>query len=678
MELVKYLRNEFIIRAIRWRPNESLVLITLGILVGLTCGIGVWLYKELIIVFHNISYNGLGSVMQPLGKWTLVLLPILGGVLVGLIAHFFIGEERHHGVSGIIEAVALAGGRLRYWRVPAKAVVSALSIGVGASVGPEDPSVQIGANLGSMFGQWLHFSDQRMRTLTAAGAAAGISAAFNAPIAGVFFALEIVLGEISGGALGIVLVAAVVSAVFTQAVTGAEPAFHVPPYGIQNLWKLPLYPVLGFISGLVAALYVWLIYKIQDLFHNWQIPQWVKPAIAGVGIGVVGLWVPQMLGVGYDTIDLILNGQELVFSLLIVFLIAKLVMTPVSLGAGFLGGVFAPSLYLGCALGGAFGVLAADLFPSLGIHPQAFAMIGMAAVLAGAVHSPLTAIILLFEMTNDYMVILPVMLAVAIALLTSQLLQHDSVYMIGLVRKGIRLQRGRDVEVLESITVEEIMQTDIMTFHESDSLVQASEVFMRTRHHGLPVVNEAGELVGVLTVQDLDQARMDGGDKHTVGEVCTRDLIVAYPDESIGSVLQQMSSHDVGRLPVVARNNPKQLLGLLRRADVIRAYDMALTRRAALKHHVHQVRLGALRGDDVNVIELEVSPNSSSVGVPMKSISWPQECLVASIRRGHKLIVPHGNTILQANDKLVAVADAKGREFLYQTFTDQNTDHNQT
>ncbi len=649
----------------RWQPSEWVVLGGTALLVGLTSGIGVWLFKRLIDLVHTVMFARLGMALSTWGTWAIALIPLIGGLVVGLIVHFFIGEERHHGVAGIMEAVALAGGRLRYRRAPLKAVAAALAIGSGASVGPEDPSVQIGANFGSFFGQGLRLSDERVRTLVAAGAAGGIAAAFNAPIAGVFFAIEIVLGELGGGgALGGIVLAAVISAVFTQAVSGTQPAFRVPAYPFRSALELPLYLGLGLLAGPVAALYIRALYAAQDVFHAWRTPRWLKTATAGLIVGLTGIFLPQIFGVGYETIERILNGESLPLMLLVALLVAKLVMTAVSIGGGFPGGVFAPSLFLGATLGAAYGLVVDQLFPGLNPAPPAFAMVGMAAVLAGAAHAPLTAVILLFEMTNDYRIILPLMFAVTISLLLSQAIQRDSVYTLGLARKGIRLQRGRDVDVLEAITVGEIMQTQVVTLRESDSLATAAEVFMRTRHHGLPVVNEAGELVGIFTVQDLDRAQesQKGTEENalTVGDVCTRELLVAYPDETMGAALRRMSIRDVGRLPVVARDNPRKLLGILRRTDLVRAYNIALTRRAALRHRAHQIRLSTYEG--IRVEEVTVQPGAPCAGRRIRDVAWPRDCVITTIRRGRQVIIPNGNTVLQAGDVVVAVAEGQARE----------------
>jgi len=646
----------------RWQPPDMAVLVGSGLLVGLGGAIGVWLFKKLIDWAHWIFYGLPGGTLERAG-WLAALMPMLGGLVVGLLVYFFIGPERHHGVAGIMESAALAGGRLRYKRIPAKTVAAALSIGSGASVGPEDPSVQIGANLGSMLGQWLRLSDERMRSLVAAGAASGIAAAFNAPIAGVFFALEIILGEISGNAFSIVVLAAVVSAAFTRAVAGSEPAFHVPAYSLGSPWELPLYLGLGLLAGSAAAVYIRLLYRAQDIFHSLEdIPGWLKPAIAGLVVGLVGLFLPQVLGVGYDAIGAILNGETTAFWLLLALMVAKLILTPVSIGGGFPGGVFAPSLFIGAALGAAYGVLLQGLNLGLPIIPGAFAMVGMAAVLAGAVHAPLTAVILLFEMTNDYRIILPLMFAVVVSMVFSQRLVHDSVYTLGLARKGIRLERGRDVEVLETITVGEVMQPAPLTLAETDSVDRAAEVLAETRHHGLPVLNGAGNLLGIVTNQDVARVQDQDTAALTVTDICVRDLLTTYPDETIGTALRRMAGRDIGRMPVVARGEPQQMVGWLRRSDLLRAYEIALTRRVARRHRIQQVQLGALSGEKTRVIEVAVEPGAPCDGKLVKDIPWPRTCILASVRQKGSVSIPHGHTLLQAGNVLVAVVEGNGEE----------------
>jgi chloride channel protein, CIC family len=642
--------------------SQTLLLGTMAVLVGLTTGAGVWLFKWLITLLSGLTFGTVRGWLAPLGGWTIALVPVLGGIIVGLIARYLARDEKTHGTANIMESVALAGGHLHYQRTPINATAAIISIGSGASVGPEDPSVQIGANLGSMFGQIFRMSDERIRTLVAAGAASAIAAAFNAPIAGVFFALEIILGEISGNSLGMILVAAVTSAVFTQALSGNEPAFQIPAYVFHSVMELPLYLLLGLLAGPLSALYVRLVYYMQDTFNGWDISRWLKTAVAGLAVGIVGIILPQIFGVGYGTIEEILNKNDIALVLLLALLAAKLLLTSISIGGGFFGGIFAPSLFVGAALGGAFGLVTANLFPGLDLNPAAFALVGMAAVLAGVIHAPLTASILLFEMTNDYHIILPLMFAVAVSLIISQRIQRDSVYAMGLAQHGIHLDRGRDVDVLDMLTVGEAMRAGTDALPEKTLLTEAAEILARTRHHGLPVVNEDGNLVGIITLQDIDHAEESDPTALTVADVCTRDLVTTRPDESLAQALRGMSQRDVGRLPVVANDDARRLVGVLRRADIIHAYNVALTRRAAQRHHEQSAQLDAITPDRVDVIDVAVEIDAPAAGKRMSEIPFPHESVIASVRRGTKVIIPRGDTILKAGDILVVVAQGKVRE----------------
>lgn len=642
--------------------SQTLTLGGICALVGILSAAGVWIFKRLIDLVQTLMFTDVGKAVSPLGIWSILLIPVAGGLVVGLISKYLIREERFRGVAGVMESVALAGGRLSYKTVPFKAIGAAISIGSGAAVGPEDPSVQIGANLGSFFGQAFRQSDERIRTLVAAGSAAAIAAAFNAPIAGVFFALEIILGEISGSALGMVLVASVVSAVFTQAVSGSEPAFHIPVYAFKSIWELPFYLVLGILAGPLSAGYVRLIYLMQKWFKRWKTNDWIKPASAGLVIGVVGIFLPHVFGVGYGTISEILNQNDFSLVFLIILLLAKLIMTPLCVGSGFMGGVFAPALFLGAALGGAFGMVSSALFPGLSITAPAFALVGMAAVLAGAVHAPLTAILLLFEMTNDYRIILPLMFAVAVSMLLSQRLQRDSVYTFGLAQHGIRLDRGREVEVLQTITVGEVMEKCSLTIVDTDLIEVADRILNQTHSHGLPVLNTTGDLIGILTLQDIKKAEADKYNTTKVGEVCSRELEVAYPGEPLSSALLRMSRNDLGRLPVVDRNYPRRLVGMLHRSDVIHAYEIAVDRRTSERHLAQKIRLDAVTPNRVDVNDFFVEKGALCAGKKIAEIPWPPDTLIASIQRGNQVFIPHGETLIQPGDILVVVAKGQMRQ----------------
>ncbi len=641
--------------------SQTLLLGTIAVIVGVATGAGVWIFKRLIDAVQLVD-SAASGLFGPGHAWIVILLGALGGIIAWLILEYGVRQERIHGVAGIIESVALAGGRLRYRTVPFKALASAVSIGVGAPLGPEDPSVQIGANIGSMLAQRLRMSDERIRLLVASGAAAAIAAAFNAPIAGVFFALELILGEINVSALGMLLVASVASSAFTQALSGPEPAFHIPAYAIHSAWELPLYLILGLLAGPVSAAYIRLLYATQDGLGRIQVPAWTKAATVGLIVGLMAWLLPQIQGTGYGTIQEILNRNDLSLWLLLALLLVRIVLTPLSLAGGFSGGVFAPALYLGSVLGGAYGLALAGALPGLAINPPAFALVGMAALLAGSVRAPLTAIILLFEMTNDYRIILPVMLAVAASVLLSERLQRESIYLTALARVGIRLDQGRDVDVLRSVSVGEAMQVDMGSLPESLTLAEAADALAANRRHGLPVVDSQGLLIGMLTVQDIDQVDEAARGTMTVGQACTRELQVAFPQESLQDALVRMSQADVGRLPVVDRNFNRRLVGVLRRADVIRAYELALLRRAEQRHKAGEVRLDAITPERVQVSDVIVERGAPCDGKRMREVRWPDGSLIASVRRGDQVFIPHGETIIRAGDALVVVAEGNARQ----------------
>jgi chloride channel protein, CIC family len=650
-------------------PNERYYEVAAVLLVGLGGGGLVLVFKALIRWIHAVLFDGMGGWLGQWGPWTVVAVPMVGGVLVGLLRQFFVKSERHHGVAGIMEAVAMAGGRLRYQRTPLKALTSALSIGAGASVGPEDPSVQIGASLGSFVARKLRISEERARTFVAMGAASGIAAAFNAPIAGVFFAVELILGEFTTNSFGMIVFGSVMSSVLVRAFVGPTPAFAVPAYTLGSPVELGFYLLLGLLAAFVSVAYIKGIYWAHDWFHNSRIPLWSRPILTGGMIGLIGIWFPQIFGDSYDAIDDILFGRNLVIWLLLALLFIKIIATALSLGAGFMGGVFAPSLFLGAALGGAFGETLKVLFPSLTIIPSAFALVGMAAVLAGTVRAPVTAIMLLFEMTNDYRIILPLMFAVTVSLFISQWLHKDSVYELSLTRKGIRLQRGRDVDVLEMLTVSEVMKPAPNVIPVDTSLSAASDALLKERAHGLPVMNSMGELVGVLTVEDINRAleQSTKNAKVPAERFCTHNLVVVHPDDTVNHALQSMNQNDIGRLPVVDENNPRKLVGWLNRVDLIRAYDLALAKRTAAHRVLAQVRIGALA--DVEVFEYEIDAGCEVDGKLLKEIQLPEDTLVASIQRGRKLIIPHGMTRLQAGDTISVVAQSEDRDILEELLT---------
>ena len=578
-----------LVRRFRSRPPEQAVLLFTALLVGVATGFGAVFFRWLIVKVTRISFEWLPQVTQGAGSAYLVIAPTVGGLLVGLLVYYFAPEAKGHGVPEVMEAVALRGARIRPVVALVKSLASSICIGTGGSVGREGPIVQIGSALGSSLGQMLKLSRDRLRNLVACGAAAGIAATFNAPIAGTVFALEVILGSFAVPAFGTVVISSVTASVIGRWAFGDVPAFVVPEYSLDSLWEFPIYLALGVAAAIAATIYTRSIYSMEDLWDRWKLQPWLKPAVGGLLLGIMALVygrlpilsfdvVPQVFGVGYATIDGALNGT-LLLPVMLLLLVLKIFATSLTLGSGGSGGVFAPSLFVGALLGGCVGLAAEMLFPGLPGPPGAYALVGMGAVFAGATHAVMTAVIIMFEMTGDYKIILPLMLSVVTAtLLTRWTMYGESIYTLKLTRRGVRLQHGRDVDVLQRVRVEDVMTRLLVNMRPGDSMEEATRVFLRTNRVALTVLDEEDRLVGIISLSDLRHAtEAEGTEGKTVGEVMTRSLITAYPDETLDLILRRMGPGDLSRLPVVLRDDPTRLVGVLRRNDLVRAYNLART-----------------------------------------------------------------------------------------------------
>lgn len=647
-----------------FRASENSMLLALAVGVGLATGVGVLLFRKGIDLFHLIFVEQLAdSTLEPvLGAAAVVVTLALAGLVVGWLMHRFVGEERHHGVAGIMEAEAFAGGRLRYQRIPFKAVASALSLGAGASVGPEDPSVQIGANLGSFFGQKLHLSPDKVRVLVAAGGGAAIAAAFRAPIAGVFFAMEVILnGEFGTSSFGMVVLACVVSSVFTQAVEGGGAEFGNISYTLGSLAEMPLYVLLGLLLAPVCVLFIRAVYWQHDLWHHHaaKLARPLRTALAGALVGIVAIFLPQIMGTGREVMTGVLDGSEFQNTIVLLLVLGgvKLLMTTVSMAGGFVGGIFAPSLFVGTMLGAAFGQMVGRVFPSGTSDPQAFAIAGMAAVMAGVVRAPITAILLVFELTNDYRLILPIMLAAVVCVFLAERFEPDGVYALGLKRKGIRLKQGRDTDLMQSLSVRDAMLTPAPTINLHQPLVDLRDGLRKLRAHGLVVVDDDERVVGIATLSDLRKAYDEGKGSGTVEDMYVRDVITTEPDAPLWTAVRNMGSRAIERLPVVDSVTGKAV-GVLSRNSIMRAYNDAITRKIEEQHGEEQVRLQTLTG--AHIVDYLIRPDAAIVGKKISDVMWPPESTVAAVRRGERLIVPRGSTELRQWDMLTMITDPGG------------------
>ncbi len=578
-----FTRNQTIKQALkRYHLDERILTLILAAFIGFLSGYGAVLFRLLIKVTQYIFYGHTGDILSfshALPLYTIVGIPCLGGLMVGLIVTFAASEAKGHGVPEVMEAVALRNGRIRKRVAAAKIMASAICIGSGGSVGREGPIVQIGSSLGSTVSQVFNVARANQKTMVGCGAAAGIAATFNAPIAGVLFALEILLGDFGIASFSPVVLSSVTATTISRHYFGDFPAFTIPAYHLKTLWEFAIYPFLGLFAGLVAILFIITLYKAEDLFDNLPIPQWLKPALGGLLLGLILIKFPQVFGVGYGAInEALFNRLSGVFLISLVFL--KIAATSITLGAGGSGGIFAPSLFIGAMAGGFFGWVANLLFPSLTASPAAYALVGMGAVVAGTTHAPITAIIIIFEMSGNYKIILPMMITCILSTMLASSLKKGSIYTIKLLRRGVEISGGMEQNLLRSMEVGQFMMKDPPTVPEGMPLLELIRTFKTEDVSYLHVVDGKGDLTGIISFRDI-RPLFQEEELHLLvvaKDVATTDLKTVMAHDSILKALQAMGDLGISQLPVIGGENGKKVIGILRDKDVIAAYDKAIIR----------------------------------------------------------------------------------------------------
>ena len=667
-------------------PREGLILLVMAVVIGVSTGLAAVVFIRLIAFIQTFFYGGGEKILPELGRLWLILIPVIGGLLVGPIIVKFAPEAKGHGVPEVMQALILRGGRIRPRVAIAKIITSALCIGTGGSAGREGPIVQVGSALGSSIGQWLHLSDARIKNLVACGAAAGIAATFNAPIAGVVFAIEVLLSEIQVTVFGNVVVSAVAASIVSQIFLGARPAFEIPGYVMQSPWEILLYVILGLLAALVGILFIRMLYYTEEVFDRLAIPEWLKPATGALLLGILafcypyvgtisyispkdmalGLPIsenyPHIFGSGFLFLEEVLQGRA-PFFLLFLLIFLKPLATSFTLGSGNSGGVFAPSLFTGAMLGGSFGYLAMHLFPNLNIEIGAYALVGMAAVFSAAARAPLTSMLIVFEMSNDYRLILPLMAAGMVASTFAQWLHSDSIYSLKLTKRGIRFEQGRDLDIMQTVQVEEVMNKAPVTVQQEQSVADLFAAFQETHLGGFPVMANETELYGMVTMQDMERTiqemertlhRKEVNLKDLkVWDVATPDPVTVFPDEPIWSAIRKMAPRDLARLPVISRNNPKQLVGVISRSNIVRAYNVGLMRKQ--KDELAQDRSALRKVTGLEFTEIKVESNCSGTGKRLADISLPQNTNLVSILRYGTVIVPDGNTKILPGDVITVL-----------------------
>ena len=580
------------------RQTDHIYMVLVAIVIGLLggyCSVG---FRAMIEWFQTISW-GIGaeglidegleteewltlSFIRQLPWYWKVTIPAVGGLIVGLIIHYFASEAKGHGVPEVMESVALRGGRIRPRVVIAKMLASGVCIASGGSVGREGPIVQIGSTIGSTVGQWLRIDERRLRTLVGCGAAAGIAGTFNAPVAGALFAVEVILTDFGVSQFSPIVISSVAATVISRHHLGDFPAFIVPSYDF--VWpELLAYAVLGILAGLVALTFIKVLYGAEDLFDRLPGHQVVKAICGGAIIGVIALKWPEIYGVGYEAINLALKGDlagMIGFKLMLILVIVKICSVAITIGSGGSGGIFAPSLFIGAMLGGAVGVVVEYFWPGSTGGPGAYALVGMGAVVAAGTHAPITAILIIFELTSDYEIILPLMTSCIIATLLTTRLQKASIYTLKLLRRGVDIRGGRDINVLRHLLVRDVMREDIQTISPDEALMPVMTRFINSPDHSLYVAGPNQELMGVIAINDIRPVLTEVASLEFA--VIARDMMIerdfptVSPDDNLDDVMKRLGMNYRGEVPVVEQG---RVIGAIWPEDVIERYNVEIFKR---------------------------------------------------------------------------------------------------
>lgn len=622
--------------------------VVLGILVGVAAAVLAWLI------------DGVENFTRDMATWTtwsravfFITIPI--GLFISWLLNRLLGPGvAGGGVSETMVGLSLHGGYLPTRTIFAKLVATAATLGTGGSGGREGPIALIGATIGSSLSRYTHFDHDRIRSLVAAGAGAGIAASFNAPIAGMLFAMEVILGSYAIRHLNAVVIAAVGASVTAHLLIGEGLLLTSPPHSFGSPRELLLYALLAGIAVGFGLLYL----KTLEFFSRWQttrvIPRWTTPLLGGLAVAGVGFFWPDSLGTGRQFLSGLLaldSPGDLVWQTLIVIALAKMVTSALTRSSGGSAGTFMPSLFIGGVLGAAFAILMDPIWRFDDLSPGAFAIVGMACAFATIARAPMTSVIIVFELTGNYELVLPLMLGAAFATYVGDRFHSESAYTMPIRRRGITLPQTEDIDLLDTVAVATVMSATDLPLRPWNTLAEAAEYFETSGHHGAVVLNDQDKLVGILTLSDIADA---GGPSLSlsVAAAMSSDVITVSGEMPVSSALSRMATFGVGRIPVVSTQVTDEVVGMFRRDSVVKAYDSAVSMSKGRELHRERRRIRSQPGADF--FEIVVPVRSPVANADVADIHWPADFVLVSIQRGMQVMVPHGNTTIRENDTIIA------------------------
>ncbi len=574
MSLNKEKIREYL-RDILMKDHNLLILAALiGFLAGIASTVFRWMIHFVDSIFSEQGLSLIG-VSPALFPFILPLMPMIGGWIVGTICHFFPNAVKENGVHRVVHAVAMKGGKIRKRTIFSCATTSALTIGSGGSAGREGPTVQIGSAVGSSIGHLFHLSTERIQVLVGCGAAAGIAASFNAPLAGVLFALEVILGDFTIHTFSPIIIASVIGTVTGRAFEGNEITFQVPFHQLVSYTEIIFYMMLGLLCAVVSRGFTLFYFQVKQFFtKTLTIPTLMKPALGGLLVGLISIQIPEVLGNGYEAMEKALTGN-MFWGLALALVFLKILSTSLTLGSGGLGGIFAPSLFMGAMVGVTFGAGVHWLFPGITATPETYAVVGMGAVAAAVMQAPLTIILMLFELTNDYTLILPIMVACILSAFAYRAIAKHSIYVQYLLNEGINIKHGREVSILDAIKVKAVMNREITTIPEEMPFKKILETVSYSKNFYFPVVNREGDMTSIISFNDIREMFFVEGleDLVVAGELATKKVLFLKPDQNLNEAMELFARLDVDQLPVVTGEDSRKVIGMLNRGDMVAAYN---------------------------------------------------------------------------------------------------------
>jgi len=654
--------------------NKFLVLIPLvGVLTGVSAvGIAhVIAFVQTRVFWWNTPHILDAATFAP---WYLCLIiPAAGGLIVGLIGKAFKVETRGAGTAGMVQSVALRGGFISLRQTLPRVAAGIVTLACGGSLGREGPMTQLGGAMGSFLGRWSKLSTQQIRILLCTAAASAIAAVYNAPIGGSLFALEILMGNFALEIFGPVVIASVISTLIFRSAMGDLPRFVVPQYELASGWELFGYLGLGIVAGLVSILFIKSLFWAEDLFEKSRLPRWLQPMIGFALVGVIGVFYPHVFGNGYEAANMALH-EQLPWELLLILPAAKLVATALTFGSGGAGGLFMPSLMVGGLLGGAYGMGLHHLFPETTAGHGAYALVGMGAIVAGTTQAPLTAIMLIYEQTNSYMIVLPLMFACIISNITVRLFGVRSTHLQTLERRGVKLPRGAEASVMQNLRVSDLVHEDVEHVPATEPFAKLVERCLKSRYNNVYVTGEQGQFLGAVPLLAIKGMLHNG--EH-LNSIIAFDMLddkfeFVTPDQKLADTMDKFWRQNSERLPVLENATSRKLVGWISKRDLIGIYSQEILNQPQLMSRFtvtdedgsHNVYVPLPEGFQVRTLVVPAARADATLGSLNPRSTYGVHVLqVTRLDRtsGKEIIeLPGPATVLRADDRLVTIGKADG------------------